>query len=152
MSIIINSILIILGLIILMLSIPIRLRFNGRLSLSRSSAKYRFKCLLGFKNRGIGIYIYPRKRFSIGSYENPLFTFTMKGSKKEKSNKELKRKFVSIIEKFRKVPMIKMMKTLFRSFRWEECSISGKIGLKSPMHTGMIFGWLQGYKNILRDY
>jgi len=150
MGILINIILVILMGVILLLSIPVRLRLNGQVSLSNTSIKGCFICFLGYKNRGIGINVYPDQRISIGSYEKPMFTFSMKGREKEKPSKVKKRQIKSTFTKLKRAPVMKMMKTLFRSIRWEECSISGKLGLNNPMQTGIVFGWLQGFKNIFR--
>jgi hypothetical protein len=106
---------------------------NGRLQLS-----------LGYKNRGIGISIFPNSSIAFGKYQKPLIFKKIEGE----LIKSISLKDTATLLK--KSPSTKLVKSILKTIHWEETSIKGHLGLQNPMHTGMIIGYIHAINGIAR--
>ncbi|HJL74564.1 MAG TPA: DUF2953 domain-containing protein [Candidatus Marinimicrobia bacterium] len=139
-----------LGIILLFVVIPIRVRIQGRIKMSAAALDGDAHLLIGYHKRGLSINILKQQNLAVGAYTKPLFFVPLKKKSKKliEPNKE-KKSFMQIVQKLHKIPKRKLLRAVVRSIHWEEFSIAGQLGLKNPMHTGMAFGWMNGLSGII---
>ncbi len=100
--------------------------------------------ILGYKNRGIGISIFPDRSIAFGKYEQPLFFKRIEGE----LIKSIYLKNSATLLK--KIPSTIPVKSILRTIHWEETSIKGRLGLSNPMQTGIIMGYIHAFNGIAR--
>ena len=113
--VIVYTILFILSVLLIVLILPVRIRLTGRLKLKESDIEGNVRLLLGYRKRGIGIDILPKKTITLGTYQKPIFVKSLqKNTKKNKNHKQgsdeksLKEKYMS----FRKIPVMQLIKSV----------------------------------------
>ena len=130
------SVVILLGVSLLIIICPIRIRLQGNLNVQDSSIIKKLQLFLGYKNRGIGINILPIRSIMFGMYRKPFLI-------KPIDLKPIKFKFPDDTEKLlKKIPQKKLINPIFKTIHLQETSIAGHLGLSNPMHTGIIIGYI----------
>lgn len=150
--VIVYTILFILSVLLIVLILPVRIRLTGRLKLKESDIEGNARLLLGYRRRGIGIDILPKKTITLGTYQKPIFVKSLqkntkknKNHKQESDEKSLKEKYMS----FRKIPVMQLIKSVLKLIHWEEFSLKGKLGFSNPMYTGLALGFLNTFKGLV---
>ncbi len=86
--------------------------------------------------------IYPYRRIGVGQYKNPLFTISLPKRKQQKSKSPKKDRS--------KQPYLKMGKAALSKVHFDHFSLTGDLGLPNPMHTGLMYGWIQSIGNLIK--
>ena len=88
-----------LGIILLFVVIPIRVRIQGRIKMSAAALDGDAHLLIGYHKRGLSINILKQQNLAVGAYTKPLFFVPLK----KKSKKLLKSMSNMFIWKFQTV-------------------------------------------------
>ncbi|MCH7612607.1 MAG: DUF2953 domain-containing protein [Candidatus Marinimicrobia bacterium] len=144
LNVILYCIVTLLGILLFIIICPIRVRLSGNLTIQESYINGRLQLSFGYKNRGIGISIFPNRSITFGKYEKPLFSKTFYG-------KPIKSIFLKDrVFLLKKIPFTKLIKSILKTIRWEETSVSGRLGLSNPMQTGIIIGYVHAINGIAK--
>lgn len=135
-------------LIIVLLTIPVRIKLCGKISVVNSIKNGNLQLMIGYKKRGLCINLLPEQYFTLGSYQQALFTFPLKKGKITPKKKQTDSK-QSLGEAVNKKRIFKIIRSILKSLHWIECSLSGKLGMRNPMHSGMVFGIVHIMKSFL---
>lgn len=144
LNVILYCIVTLLGILLFIVICPIRVRLRGNLYIQESHINGRLQLSFGYKNRGVGISIFPNKSITFGKYEKPFFSKTLDG-KPVKSIFLKDRVFL-----LKKIPITKLIKSILKTIRWEESSVTGRLGLSNPMQTGIIIGYVHAINGIAK--
>lgn len=145
--VIVYTILFILSVLLIVLILPVRIRLTGRLKLKESDIEGNARLLLGYRRRGIGIDILPKKTITLGTYQKPIFVKSLQ--KNTKKNKNHKQESEEKYRLFRKIPVMQLIKSVLKLIHWEEFSLKGKLGFSNPMYTGLALGFLNTFKGLV---
>jgi len=144
LNVVLFGIFTLLGILLLIIIFPIRVRLNGNLIIQESFINGGLQFSFGYKNRGVKISIFPNRFITFGKYEKPLFSKTLD----EKPIKSIFLKDGGF--SLKKTPFTKLTKSILKTFHWEETSITGRLGLSNPMHTGIIIGYIHAINGIVK--
>ena len=144
LNVILYCIVTLLGILFIIITCPIRVRLNGNLNMQESNINGKLQLSLGYKNRGVGISIFPNRSITFGKYEKP---FIFKNIEGELIKSIYLKNSATLLKK---IPSTIPVKSILKTIQWEETSIKGRLGLSNPMQTGMIMGYIHAFNGIAR--
>ena len=114
LNVILYCIVTLIGVLLFILIFPIRLRLKGNINIQESHINGRLQLSFGYKNRGVGISIFPNRSITFGKYEKPLYSKTL-------DVKPIKSIFLKDrVFLLKKIPITKLIKSILKTIRWEE--------------------------------
>jgi hypothetical protein len=137
------------SIILLMLFIPYRLAVAGHVQWQEGEKTGNATIHLGGAHRGITISPFPNIRFGFGNFDNPLLSFSLPKKKESPVKKENSKKQKTKTKK--KIPYFKIGESTMGEIHFDQFYLNGDIGLPNPMHTGIIYGWSQSLRNLIRS-
>ncbi len=142
LQVVLWTLIVLLSIIILLKALPYRLTFRGRIIWMSKQKEGNVAIHFGGVTRGLTIAIYPYRQIGVGQYKNPLFTISLPKRKQQKSKSPKKDRS--------KQPYLKMGKAALSKVHFDHFSLTGDLGLSNPMHTGLMYGWIQSIGNLIK--
>ena len=133
------------GILIVLLVVPYRLAFSGRLIWNAKERDGDVSIHLGGKTSGLSFSIFPYKKIGFGKYKRPIFSLAIQQKMKKKKNKKERE-----AKNQPKKTYLKMGKAALSQIQFDNLSLSRKLGLANPMHTGLIYGWIKFIENLTK--
>lgn len=140
LQVVLWTLLVLFIIIILLMVLPYRLTFRGRMVWKTEQKNGNAAIHFGGRNRGLSVALYPSRHISVGKYKHPFFSFSIPHKKKRKASKKKDRP---------ERPYFKMGKAALSEIQFDQISLTGDLGLPNPMHTGLIYGWTQSIGKLI---
>ena len=128
------------SILLLILFIPFRLAVSGKIKWIGQQKSGSTQIQFGGLNHGISVSPFPPIHIGVGSFDHPLFSFSL-----PKNNKTLKQKSMSTIS------YLRIGKATIEKIQFDHFFLNGDLGLPNPMHTGLIYGWSQSLGGLIKS-